>query len=86
MGVGRNINTLLRRATKKAGMPRLEHSWCVCGVLHVVVAGASHVCVCVRLCSEAHAVPQMPPTFTVLCPALADFSGCSRAAAGPFLS
>ena len=69
MGVGHNINTLLRRATKKARMPRLGALRCACGDLHVVVVGVSCVCVCVCVCVclEAHAVPQMPPAFTVLC-------------------
>jgi len=69
MGVGHNINTLLRRATKKARMPRLGALGCACGDLHVVVAGVLCVCVCVCVCVylEAHTVPQMPPAFTVLC-------------------
>ena len=89
MGVGHNINTLLRRATKKARMPRLGALGCACGDLHVVVVGVSCVCVgvCVCVFGSSRSAPDATSVHSaVSAPALANFLECSRAAAGPFVS
>ena len=81
MGVGHNINTLLRRATKKARMPRLGALGCACGDLHVVVAGVLCVCVCVCIwklmqCPRCHQHSQCC-VGSCLSQLLGMFQGCS---------
>ena len=86
--MGRNINTLLRRATKKARMPRLGALLvCVWGFARGSGGCLSRVCVCVPVFGSSRSAPDAADVHSaVSVPALADFLGCSRAAAGPFLS